>query len=155
MPKCEQTFLGRGIEIIIISNGWGASEGRSLQTWGKNIGFKLNRSLLSRGLFNANNTCFRIDGTRLSVYSQTFLFSSTKEQGSPSTDLLCSYTVLQVRWLFSHEQKNIWNRQDFLVGNAFSSMFLCWQNIMLPQIMNKYSEFSNIIAVITIFKPPF
>lgn len=65
-----------------------------LQTWEKNTNFSLNRSLLSRGLFNANKYLFRTDGTRLSVHSQTFPFSSNEEPGSPNTDLLCSYPVL-------------------------------------------------------------
>ena len=61
------------------------------------------------------NTCFSIDGARLSVYSQTFLFS-IEEQGSPNTDLLCLYgtidkTVMQRK--IDEDQKN------FLVASAW------------------------------------
>lgn len=60
-----------------------------------------------------------MDGTRLSVYSQTFLFS-TEEQGSPNTDLLCSETVYYrysgyaaIKRKIDEDQKN------FLVGSAW------------------------------------
>lgn len=66
------------------------------------------------------NTCFRMDGTRLSVYSQTFLIS-TKVQGSPNTDLLCFALIQYYRYNgYAALKRKIGEIQkNFLVGSGW------------------------------------
>lgn len=65
------------------------------------------------------NTCFSIDGTRLSVYSQTFLFSSIEEQGSPNLTYLALIRYYRHNGYAAMKKKLDEDRKNFLVGSAW------------------------------------
>jgi hypothetical protein len=70
--------------------------------------------------------CLRVGGIGLNVCSHILRLSSTKEQGPPSPDLLYSCNPVGSVAMQPAAQMRRGDGEMFLVGSAFSSMFLCW-----------------------------